>query len=139
VAPYENNVSGTPLAMKLGVKEGARVAWLAAPDHFEELIGELPPGVRVRRRLGRGLDLLVQFATSRAQLRARLPKLKDAVFPDGVAWVSWPKRSSGVTTDITEDTIREDALPLGLVDVKVAAVDDTWSGLKLVVRRELRG
>ena len=130
--------SGTPLPKKLGIKEGARVAWLNAPEHFEALLGELPPGVVVSRRLARGLDVLVQFATSRAELRRRLPKLKDAVFPDGAAWVSWPKRSSGVATDITEDTVREDALPLGLVDVKVAAVDETWSGLKLVVRRELR-
>jgi hypothetical protein len=130
--------SGTPLPKKLGVKEGARVAWLSAPDGFDDLLGELPPDVRVARRLGKGLDVLVQFATSRAELRTRLPKLKDAVFPDGAAWVSWPKRASGVPTDITEDTIREDALPLGLVDVKVAAIDATWSGLKLVVRRELR-
>jgi hypothetical protein len=130
--------SGTPLAKKLGVKEGHRVAWLSAPAGFDELVAPLPGGVSVSRRLGRGLDVLVQFATSRAQLRARLPRLKDAVFPAGAAWVSWPKRSSGVATDITEDTIREDALPLGLVDVKVAAVDGTWSGLKLVVRKELR-
>ncbi len=130
--------SGTPLPKKLGVKEGHKVAWLSAPDHFDELLGELPPGVTVARRLGKGIDVLVQFATSRAELRARLPELMEAVFPDGAAWVSWPKRSSGVATDITEDTIREDALPLGLVDVKVAAVDETWSGLKLVVRKELR-
>lgn len=131
--------SGTPLPRKLGVKEGARVAWLGAPSHFDQLVAPLPDGVTVSRRIGKGLDLLVQFATSRAELSARLPQLKDAIFPDGVAWVSWPKKSSGVATDITEDTIREDALPLGLVDVKVAAVDETWSGLKLVVRRELRG
>ncbi|HEX8085188.1 MAG TPA: DUF3052 domain-containing protein [Solirubrobacteraceae bacterium] len=130
--------SGTPLPKKLGVKEGHRVAWLSAPDHFDQLLGELPAGVTVSRRLSKGLDVLVQFATSRAELRQRLPKLMEAVFPDGSAWVSWPKRSSGVKTDITEDTIREDALPLGLVDVKVAAVDETWSGLKLVVRKELR-
>jgi hypothetical protein len=131
--------SGTPLPKKLGVKEGARVAWLGAPSQFDELLGELPDGVRVGRRLGRGLDVLVQFATSRAELRERLPKLYEAVFPAGAAWVSWPKKASGVATDITEDTIREDALPLGLVDVKVCAVDETWSGLKLVVRKELRG
>ena len=131
--------SGTPLPKKLGVEPGARVAWLNAPEHFDALLGDLPAGVRVSRRLGRGLDVLVQFATARAELRSRLPKLRDAIFPDGAAWVSWPKRGSGVATDITEDAIREDALPLGLVDVKVAAIDETWSGLKLVVRRELRG
>ena len=131
--------SGTPLPKKLGVKEGHKVAWLNAPEHFDELLGELPHGVKVQRRLTNGIDVLVQFATSRAELQRRLPKLMDAVFPDGSAWVSWPKKSSGVATDITEDTIREDALPLGLVDVKVAAVDETWSGLKLVVRKERRG
>ena len=131
--------SGTPLPKKLGVKEGHRVAWLSAPDHFDDLLGELPPGVTVSRRLSKDLDVLVQFATSRAELRARLPKLMDAVFPAGAAWVSWPKRSSGVPTDITEDTIREDALPLALGHVKVAAGDETWSGRTQVVRKERRG
>jgi hypothetical protein len=131
--------SGTPLPKKLGVRPGHRVAWLSAPDGFDATLGELPDGVDVRRRLGGGLDVLVQFATVRAELAQRLPQLKGAVFPDGSAWVAWPKRSSGVETDITEDVVREEALPLGLVDVKVCAIDETWSGLKLVVRKELRG
>ena len=130
--------SGTPLVKKLGVKEGHRVAWLAAPEQFDGLVGELPDGVDVQRRLGGDVDLLVQFTTSRAELEQRLPRLRAAVFPAGTAWVAWPKRSSGVATDVTEDVVRELALPLGLVDVKVIAVDETWSGLKLVVRKELR-
>ena len=85
-----------------------------------------PPGV------------LLQFTTSRAELEERLPQLRALVFPDGAAWIAWPKRSSGVPTDVTEDVVRDVALPLGLVDVKVIAIDETWSGLKLVVRKELR-
>jgi hypothetical protein len=130
--------SGTPLVKKLGVKPGHRVAWLNAPDGFDALVGELPDGVSVGRRLAKDLDVLVQFTTARAQLAERLPKLKDAVFPAGAAWVAWPKRSAKVATDVTEDVVRDLALPLGLVDVKVIAVDETWSGLKLVVRKELR-
>jgi hypothetical protein len=130
--------SGTPLPRKLGVREGARVAWLGAPGGFEALLGELPPGVTVLRSLRAPLDLLVQFTTSRAQLGRRLPALREAIFPAGVAWIAWPKRASGVETDVTEDVVRELALPLGLVDVKVAAIDETWSGLKLVVRKEHR-
>jgi hypothetical protein len=130
--------SGTPLARKLGIKGGTRVAWLSAPDGFDGLLGALPPGVIVLRSLRAPLDLLVQFTTSRGELGRRLPALRDAVFPAGVAWIAWPKRSSGVGTDVTEDVVREMALPLGLVDVKVCAIDATWSGLKLVVRREHR-
>ena len=130
--------SGTPLPKKLGVKEGHRVAWLGAPDGFAATLGALPDGVREQARLGKGLDVLVQFTTSRAELARRLPKLRDAVFPAGAAWIAWPKKSANVPTDITEDVVREEALPLGLVDTKVCAIDDTWSGLKLVVRKELR-
>ena len=131
--------SGTPLVKKLGVKEGHRVAWLGAPDGFPDLVGELPAGVKASSRLSTHTDVLVQFTRARAELGKRLPKLREAVFPDGSAWVAWPKRSSGVETDVTEDVVRELALPLGLVDVKVIAIDETWSGLKLVVRKELRG
>jgi hypothetical protein len=130
--------SGTPLVRKLGVRAGARVAWLGAPDGFDALVGELPAGVTVLRSLRAPLDLLVQFTTARAELVQRLPGLRDAVFPAGAAWVAWPKRSSGVETDVTEDVVRDEALPLGLVDVKVCAIDATWSGLKLVVRKEHR-
>lgn len=130
--------SGTPLVKKLGLKPGHAAAWLAAPDGFDALVGDLPAGVTVKRRLGGRLDVLVQFVLERKELAKRLPGLKAAVFPDGAAWIAWPKRASKVPTDVTEDVVRELALPLGLVDVKVIAIDETWSGLKLVVRKELR-
>ena len=130
--------SGTPLPKKLGVKEGHKVAWLNAPEGFDATLGELPDGVSVQRRLGKDLDVLVQFATERAELARRLPKLKDAVFPAGAAWIAWPKKAAKVDTDITEDVVRAIALPMGFVDVKVCAVDAVWSGLKLVIRKELR-
>jgi len=130
--------SGTPLAAKLGVKEGMRVAWLSAPDGFAALIGELPHGVRVLARATTALDVVVAFATRRSVLARRLPALREAIRPAGAAWAAWPKRGSGVPTDITEDVVRDVALPLGLVDVKVCAIDETWSGLKLVIRKELR-
>ncbi len=130
--------SASPLATKLGLRPGTRVAWPHAPDGFRALLGELPDGVQVRRTTRGRLDLVVCFVTRRAQLAARLPGLRETVRPDGMCWAAWPKRSSGVETDVTEDVVREVALPLGLVDVKVCAIDETWSGLKLVIRRELR-
>lgn len=130
--------SGTPLPRKLGLKPGMDVAWLGAPEHFAGLLGPLPDGVRVKARAARPLDLVVLFTTRRAELRRRLPALRTAIAPDGAVWAAWPKRASGVATDVTEDVVREVALPLGLVDVKVCAIDDTWSGLRLVIRRELR-
>lgn len=131
--------SGTPLVRKLGVKEGARVAWLSAPEGFDALVGDLPPDVTVLRSLRPPLDLLVQFVTARAELERRAPQLRDAIFPAGAAWVAWPKRASGVPTDVTEDVIRDVVLGRGLVDVKVCAIDATWSGLKLVVPKAERG
>lgn len=130
--------SGTPLVTKLGIKAGMRVAWQDAPDGFATLLGPLPDGVRVLARPAGHMDLVVSFVVERARLRRRLPGLLALVAPAGTAWIAWPKRASGVPTDITEDVIREEALPLGLVDVKVCAIDDTWSGLKLVQRKELR-
>jgi hypothetical protein len=130
--------SGTPLARKLGLNPGATVAWIGAPEGFEALLGELPDGVAVRRRLRRPLDLVVCFVTARRDLERRLPALRAALAPAGMLWVAWPKRSSGVETDMTEDVVRDVALPTGLVDTKVCAIDATWSGLRLVVRRELR-
>jgi hypothetical protein len=130
--------SGTPLPRKLGLKPGTQVAWLGAPLHFGELLGPLPDGVRLKTRAIGPLDLVVLFVTRRAELARRLPALRGAVAPDGAVWAAWPKRASGVPTDVTENTVREVALPLGLVDVKVCAIDDTWSGLKLVIRKELR-
>jgi hypothetical protein len=130
--------SGTPLPRKLGFKPGTRAALLDAPDGFDATLGELPDGVEVATRLGGSFDLVVVFVTRRAQLERRLGALRRAIAPDGMVWVAWPKRASGVETDMTEDVVRDVALPTGLVDTKVAALDATWSGLKLVIRRELR-
>lgn len=130
--------SGTPLARKLGLRAGMRAAWPGAPEGFGALLGDLA-GVRVLARpAAAGMDLVVLFVTARAELERRVGRLRDAIAPDGMLWVAWPKRASGVPTDVTEDIVREVALPTGLVDVKVCAIDATWSGLKLVVRRELR-
>jgi hypothetical protein len=130
--------SGTPLARKLGVKPGMRVHYAAAPDGFAALLGELPDAVRVLARPAAGLDLVVLFVRSRAQLERRLAGLHAKLRQDGMLWIAWPKRASKVPTDMTEDVVRDVALPRGLVDVKVCAIDETWSGLKLVIRRELR-
>ena len=129
--------SGTPLPAKLGIKPGTRVAWPGAPKHFAALLGELS-GVDVLGRAGASMDVVVLFATKRGMLERRLPALMEAIRPAGATWVAWPKKSSGVATDITEDVVRDVALPLGLVDTKVCAIDETWSGLKLVIRKELR-
>jgi hypothetical protein len=125
--------SGTPLPRKLGIKEGSRVAVLSAPDDFDSTLGPLPEGVVVRRRLRGPLDVVVFFTTSRAQLERRIEALRAALDPAGRLWVAWPKRASGVATDVTEDMVREVALSHRLVDNKVAAVDATWSGLQLVI------
>jgi hypothetical protein len=131
--------SGTPLVRKLGFKPGMRAAYVGAPAGFAELLGDLPDGVRVLARpAASGMDLVVLFVTARRDLERRVERLRAAIAPDGMLWVAWPKRSSGVATDVTEDVVRDVALPTGLVDVKVCAIDETWSGLKLVVRRELR-
>jgi hypothetical protein len=129
--------SGTPLARKLRLKPGMVVAWLDAPAHLGELLGDLE-GVTVRRQLRGRVDAVLCFVTARRALERRAARLRAAAAPDGMVWVCWPKRASKVATDMTEDVVREVLLPTGLVDVKVAAIDDTWSGLELVVRRELR-
>jgi Protein of unknown function (DUF3052) len=131
--------SGTPLARKLGIKEGQSVALLGAPDGFEATLEGLPDGVMLRTAARGTNEVLVSFHTARADLERRLPTLLKAMDVDGGLWVAWPKKASGVPTDITEDTVREVALPLGLVDNKVCAIDDTWSGLRIVWRKELRG
>jgi Protein of unknown function (DUF3052) len=130
--------SGTPLVKKLGFKPGFAVAYVSAPDGFDALLGELPDGVTVRRQLRGPLDLVVCFVVERRDLERRLAKLRAALAPAGMLWIAWPKRASGVPTDMTEDVVREVALPTGLVDTKVAAIDATWSGLRLVIRKELR-
>ena len=130
--------SGTPLPRKLGFKPGMRAALVGAPEDFAATLGDLPDGVEVSSRLGGRKDLVVVFLTERAALARRVAAFKKAIAPDGMVWVAWPKKASKVPTDITEDVIRDVVLPAGLVDVKVCAIDATWSGLKLVIRKELR-
>jgi hypothetical protein len=131
--------SGTPLPRKLGIKPGQRVVLLAAPDGFEGgTLGELPDGVRVGRRAGAKADVILSFHTERAELEQRLPALRGMMEPAAGLWIAWPKRSSKVETDITEDVVREIALPTGLVDNKVCAIDAVWSGLRLVIRLQHR-
>jgi hypothetical protein len=130
--------SGTPLVRKLGIREGHRVALPGEPAGFREALGALPAGVVVRPRARGPLDVVVAFFTSRAELARRLERLLANIERSGAIWVAWPKRASGVATDVTEDVVREHALPLGLVDNKVCAIDETWSALRLVIRLELR-
>jgi len=127
--------SGTPLVRKLGIRPNERVIALHPPGHYAELLGELPEGAVISDRLGAGATFVHLFVTERAELVRRLRDLRTKLDETGMLWISWPKKSAKVVTDITEDTIREVALPLGFVDVKVCAVDETWSGLKLMVRR----
>lgn len=130
--------SGTPLAKKLGVSSGTRVFVSDAPRHYLALVAPVPEGARFVKRIDEQTDIVHVFATERARLAAVLRSTLAKLRPDAAIWVSWPKKSSRVLTDITEDTIREVALPMGLVDIKVCAVDEIWSGLKLVVRKENR-
>jgi hypothetical protein len=127
--------SGTPLVTKLGIKPGGRLAFVRAPDGFlDGTLGPLPDGVRVSAR-GRGpLDVIVAFFVSRASLERRLPTLRGALDPAGGLWIAWPKRASGVATDVNENVVRELGLAAGLVDNKVCAIDEVWSGLRLVYR-----
>ena len=126
--------SGTPLTTKLGIKERHRVAFPSAPDGFRGLLGELPDGVSVKSRASGPLDVIVFFTKRRAELERRLPALRRAMDPAAGLWIAWPKGSSGVETDMTEDVARELGLANRLVDNKVCAIDSTWSGLRLVIR-----
>ena len=130
--------SGTPLPTKLGIKEGHAVAFPGAPPEFAAALGSLPDRVAVKRTARGSLDVIVLFVRRQAELRRRIDPLARAIHPAGGLWIAWPKRTSGVRTDMTEDLVREVALPLGLVDNKVCAIDQTWSGLRLVWRRENR-
>jgi hypothetical protein len=131
--------SGTPLVRKLGLRPGWRVAVLDGPDGVADLLGELPPGLRLVRRLSGELDAVWIFVVTRRELERRLPDAIARLPPDGTLWISWPKRASSVPSDVTEHVLREVVLPTGWVDIKVAAIDETWSGLRFALRRELRG
>ena len=130
--------SGTPLSAKLGIKEGSRLFLSGAPKNYLELVAPVPKGARVVKRIDNETDIVHIFSTEKARLTRLLRASLEKIRPDATIWVSWPKKSSKVPTDITEDTIREVALPMGLVDIKVCAVDEVWSGLKLVLRKENR-
>jgi hypothetical protein len=130
--------SGTPLSKKLGIKAGSNLALTRAPKDYSNLIAPIPAGVRISAGLSSATDVVHVFSTRRADLERFLISCPSKLRPDAMIWVSWPKRTAKVPTDITEDVVREVALPLGLVDVKVCAVTEVWSGLKLVVRKELR-
>ena len=128
--------SGTPLPKKLGIVEGSTVALIDAPPGVVE---GLPPGVTVKRQARGAADVVVSFFTRRRDFERRIDSLGKMIFPAGGLWVAWPKRASGQETDMHEGVVREVALPLGLVDNKVCAIDETWTGLRVVWRRERRG
>jgi len=123
---------------KLGIKEGARAIFINAPENYDKILGPLPDKLSILNELNGPLDFIQFFTKSRAELEKELPKLKQLLVSNGMIWVSWPKKSSGVETDMTEDEVRRIAIPLQLVDIKVCAVDEIWSGLKLVIRVESR-
>ncbi len=136
--PRPAGYSGTPLAKKLGIAEGCTVLTIGAPLRFRSLLAPLPAKVAFARSAGPKVDIVHLFTKSAADLARHLTGLRQALRPDAAVWVSWPKKTAKVATDVTENVIRDVALPLGFVDVKVCAVDDVWSGLRLVVRKELR-
>jgi hypothetical protein len=131
--------SGTPLPQKLGIKAGTRVDVIGAPTNYRTLLGKLPDDVEFSNRIRADARFGHVFVTQRRDLEKQLRQLRKQLADDGTLWISWPKKSARMDTDVTEDVIRSVALPLGLVDVKVCAVDEIWSGLKLVIRREERG
>ena len=130
--------SATPLAKKLGIKSGHRVATVNEPAEFRSLLVDLPSDVDLDAHLEERPDVVAAFYTERADLAAALGALADAVFPDRVIWLAWPKKSANVATDLTGDVVRATVLATKLVDVKVCAISDTWSGLKVVWRKEHR-
>jgi hypothetical protein len=130
--------SGTPLAKKLGIKSGIRIFVDNAPENYQELVAPLPEDVHFLEAIAPDLDMIHLFTELAKELAGKLKRYQKKLKPNGIFWVSWPKKASKRPTDITEDTIRDLALPLGLVDVKVCAVDDVWSGLKFVIRVENR-
>ena len=130
--------SGTPLAKKLGIKPPMKLLTINAPKEYKSWLGDLPAGVILATKVKQPIEAVHIFTTESAFLDATLSKLRNELKQDGFVWVSWPKKASKVPTDITEDTIREISLPLGFVDIKVCAVSEVWSGLKLVIRSSER-
>ena len=130
--------SKTPLAQKLGIKPGTKVAALNPPASYRKLLAPLPADVSFTEKPSAGSNFVHLFVRDRRTLEKELKRLRKLLDDAGVLWISWPKKASGVTSDITEDVIRDVCLPLGFVDVKVCAVDEIWSGLKLMIRRENR-
>jgi hypothetical protein len=135
---YMAGYSGTPLPQKLGIKPGITVVLINAPTNYRRLLGKAAETVVFSNRFGRNCGFIHFFTARRSELQERLKKLRSKISDTGILWVSWPKKSAGVPTDVTEDVIRAVALPLGFVDVKVCAVDEIWSGLKLMIRRTER-
>ncbi len=134
MATQSSGYSGTPLTKKLGIREGSRVAVVSAPDGFTRVLGPLPAGVDLRTDARGRCDVVVFFVTRRAELARRFPSFVRALQTDGGLWVSWPKKTSGVATDLGFDAVQEVGLHAGLVDNKVCAIDGTWSGLRFVRR-----
>ena len=130
--------SGTPLAKKLGLRSPLKLLTINVPKEYKSWLGDLPEGVSLMAKANTPIEAAHVFATESAILDATLSKLRNELKQDGFVWVSWPKKASKVRTDIIEDTIREIALPLGFVDIKVCAVSEVWSGLKLVIRKSER-
>jgi hypothetical protein len=130
--------SGTPLARKLGIVEGSRIYARDPPRDYRKWLAPLPPNVMFENQASTTTDIVHIFSDRRAALESELVRMRAAMGESAAIWVSWPKRASKVPTDITEDTVRALALPIGLVDVKVCAISEVWSGLKLVIRKELR-
>jgi hypothetical protein len=126
--------SGTPLAKKLGIKEGSRIALVNAPADFESELGELPDNVQFIKRAAKSLDIILFFVLTEQMLMRDFAKLAARLTPNGMLWIAWPKKSSGVATDLSEPRVQRIGLDAGLVDVKVCAIDETWSGLKFVYR-----
>jgi hypothetical protein len=138
--PAQTGYPGTPLARKLGIGEGDEVALIGAPEWLEDGLRAVPDIASVHTDLAEDAryDVIVAFVTRRAELESELPRLRARMAPACGLWIAWPKRSADMTTDMTDGVVRGVALPTGLVDNKVCAIDDTWSGLRLVIRRELR-
>jgi hypothetical protein len=130
--------SGKPVVQKLGIQPGFCIFVDGAPAAYGDIVGKLPANLTLAARLKPPLDMVHIFTTQAAALAGKLRSYRAAIAPDGMIWVSWPKKSSGVATDLTDVVVRDTALPLGLVDIKVCAIDETWSGLKFVIPKEQR-